>query len=630
MRIATVTIDNFRSIKTVTCSFDAVTTFIGPNGAGKSTVLRALEWFFNGNKGALDQQDVHADATENLIRVRVDFEGLTDADHSALGQKYGGPEVTSFTVWKTWSDGIEKITARALAYSPFEAIRAAASATEKRRLFKDLRESDTALGLPTAGNAAQVDIAMDQLERQHPDRLTAAEVSDTHFFGFNSQGKLADLFDYVFVSADLRAEAETSDSRDATLGRILQHALDRASLNSEVEELTAGYARSYDILTQQHLSPQLKMISTKISEQVAEYSPGREVILSARAPAVKPQLPRIEATVTDGWISTPIGQQGHGLQRTLLLSALTVLSRLTRADEGAGQMLLAIEEPELFQHPTQARAFASVLRSLANNAQSSVQIAYATHSPHFVEPLHFDQIRRVTSIKLVKSKCAATRITSASIDDVVADLRGFLDAKNIQRRFSQTCLKCLPEALFAEAAILVEGDEDAAVLQGLGDHPNDLALQGIAVTPVSGKSNMLLPFAILKRLGINTLMVADNDSGCRDRMLKNGRCEEDILKAERDHVKMNRSLCRFVDGPAEDYPVGAVTKQLAFVPDTLETLLASELPGWDLTRKKLIEEGRAVDGKNAATYELAARECMDEPAAKLANILSLLRGARVA
>jgi predicted ATP-dependent endonuclease of OLD family len=48
MKIQSVTIKNFRTLKNMTITFDDVTTFIGPNGTGKSTVLRGLDWFFNG------------------------------------------------------------------------------------------------------------------------------------------------------------------------------------------------------------------------------------------------------------------------------------------------------------------------------------------------------------------------------------------------------------------------------------------------------------------------------------------------------------------------------------------------------------------------------------------------------
>lgn len=57
MKIQSVRIKNFRTLKDVTIPFDSVTTFIGPNGAGKSTVLRALDWYFNGKPGPLTEKD---------------------------------------------------------------------------------------------------------------------------------------------------------------------------------------------------------------------------------------------------------------------------------------------------------------------------------------------------------------------------------------------------------------------------------------------------------------------------------------------------------------------------------------------------------------------------------------------
>lgn len=630
MRIAAVSIENFRSIESLECTFENVTTFVGPNGAGKSTVLRALEWFFNGEKSSIADEDVHAGAGDNRrIRVRVDFDALTGADRAALGSRYAPIEVETFSVWKTWADGEEKVTGRGLAYAPFEAIRSSAGATEKRSLYRELRERTPALGLPAASNAAQVDAAMEAWEREHPRELTEAQISETHFFGFNGRGVLSSLFDFVFVSADLRANDETTDGRDTILGRILQYALDRNELNRSVAALTEEYQASYARLNERHLNSQLEAIGASISSQVSEYSTGRSVNLSATTPNLKPQFPKVEVGISDGSVSTSVGLQGHGLQRTLLLSALTVLSRTSRPQDASGSMFLAIEEPELFQHPTQARAFASVLRELTNE-NDAVQVAYATHSPYFIEPTFFDQIRRVTNRRSAGALCSSTHIAVATMGDVTRELETYVDPRSIQRRWSQACMKYLPEALFAEAAILVEGDEDAAVLQGLGERTNELAVQGITVASVSGKGNMLLPFAILRLLGITSLMVVDNDSGCRMRMEKNGREEDKIQEAEGEHVRMNRALCRFVGAKEEDFPVGAVASELAFIPDTLESLLASELPGWDLTRRQLIKEGRGVDGKNAATYELASRECEEEPGASLSTILELVRKARIA
>ena len=99
MKIQSVRIKNFRTLKDVTIPFDSVTTFIGPNGAGKSTVLRALDWYFNGKPGSLTEKDCSFGVTTENIEVQVAFTDLSDKDREALG-KYAPDGVATFTAWK--------------------------------------------------------------------------------------------------------------------------------------------------------------------------------------------------------------------------------------------------------------------------------------------------------------------------------------------------------------------------------------------------------------------------------------------------------------------------------------------------------------------------------------------------
>jgi hypothetical protein len=626
MRLVRVEIENFRSISRLSCEFDNVTTLVGPNGVGKSTVLRALDWMFNGTKACLTDDDRHFGTAETglPVRIRADFSDISDEDRSILGRKYCPEECIEFSVWRTWDGSEDKLTGKALAFPSFEDIRGHLAAIPKRSAYNELRTLRPDLGLPTCGSAAAVDLAMDEWERDHPDQLVEAEVSDTHMFGFNGQGVLTELFDFVFVSADLRAAAETEDNRTTILGRILQRAIDRSELDAQIAKLTQDYELQVAATSTEELGDQLAAISKDITEEIQSFVLGRELALKAAAPVIKPQALRIEAEVTDGRVTTPVHYQGHGFQRTLLLAALTVLSRRGRKNANGGQMFLAVEEPELFQHPTQAKALSSVLRALAQEPSQLVQVAYATHSPYFVQPQSFNQIRRVTNRIETGDKCASSAITTASFDQIVDDLKDFVKLNSIQRRWEQVCLKYLPEALFAESVMLVEGEEDAAILEAVTDAANALAVGGVCVAPVQGKSNLLIPFAILRRLGIRTLMVADNDSSKAGRMRSDGKREDEIGKEVEAVKRENRALCRFVGAPESDYPVEAVTNELFFMPDTLESVLDSDLPEWGVKRTQIVREGRGVDGKNAATYALAARECGARPTGSVSDILALL------
>jgi putative ATP-dependent endonuclease of OLD family len=607
MRISSTRIENFRSIRDLTCDFDAVTSLIGPNGAGKSNVLRALDWFFNGEKGALGPDDLHKGSPDgSMIRVQVNFDDLTDDDRSVLGPRYcPDPETSRFTAWRTWQDGAEKITGRARAYPPFEAVRAEEKAADRKRVYGDLRRDHD---LPAWTNSDAAEAAMHSWELENQASLEDAEVSDSHFFGINGRGTMSLLFDFVFVSADLRASEETSERKDSLLERIIRRAVDRSQFDKSVEQITEEFEGKYRALGAEHLDAQLDEIADQLTAEVSNYTPGRTINLSQEPGRVKAPLASVGVHVTDRGAETPVTHQGHGFQRTLLLAGLTVLSRQSRVGDQSSSMFLAIEEPELFQHPTQARAFASVLRNLAHDPHQRIRVAYATHSPHFVSPEYFDQVRRVSSVQ-VGTTHPESRLSQATLASVQERLDGFVDSAAVARRFEQVCLKHLPDALFAERVILVEGDDDAAILEGVGQRVNDMAVGGICVAPVAGKSGMMIPFAILEALEVDTLMVVDNDSGCGGRMKAGGRDDAAIVATEADHKRLNRALCRFVGATEEDYPVGAVAERLAFVPDTLESLLDSDLPGWDLSRNELIKEGRGVEGKHAGTYALAVREC---------------------
>jgi hypothetical protein len=188
-----VEIKNFRCIGQVEIEFDNVTTFIGPNGAGKSTVLRAVNWFFNGEKSELLEADVYdgAQPDNRKIEVKVEFCNLTPNDRQALGAKYVPPDVDTFTAWRTWEDGVDKFTGKARALPQFEVVREAEGAATKKAALRRIRDEWDGPELPLWTSAAATADAMDDWERQHPHLLAESRVSDTHFFGFQGRNKLS-------------------------------------------------------------------------------------------------------------------------------------------------------------------------------------------------------------------------------------------------------------------------------------------------------------------------------------------------------------------------------------------------------------------------------------------------------
>jgi putative ATP-dependent endonuclease of the OLD family len=464
-------IQNFRCLQDVEVWFDDVTTFIGPNGIGKSSVLRALDWFFNGEKAAqLTEDDVFSGAPSDgrRISVEVEFHKLSTEDRVALG-KYAPDSLDTVVVWRRWDNGVDKITGKALAYPPFEAVRREASASAKKAAYSSLKQSEVSLGLPTATSAAAVESAMFEWERQHLDQLVEAEIEGTNFFGFAGQGKLSGIFDFVLVTADLRAIEEAQDSKNAILGRVLEMAVDRTAADSALAELSDRLQGEQEAIQIQHFGSQLESISQELSTAVSAFTSGRSVRVSARELDLRPAKTQFRVSVLDDTVETRVDRQGHGFQRALLISALKLLAERGAAVGNKGVICLAIEEPELFQHPVQARAFATVLRALAEDPAQGFQVTYATHSAYFIEPRHFEQVRRITRMTGAGPQSWRVKLSHVTLTDVCKRLDGYMTPDQVRKQIDGVCLNRLGDALFADGVALVEGDTDQAVIEGAAE-----------------------------------------------------------------------------------------------------------------------------------------------------------------
>ena len=622
-------IENFRCLNSVVINFDDITTFIGPNGAGKSSVLRALNWFFNG--GSLDERDVWSGSAELKVRVRVTFDGLTATDREALGEKYAPASAETFTAWRTWTPGEDKMTGNAFVFPPFEEVRSASSAADKKTAWTKVLESHPDLNLPKWSSIAKTEAAMEDWEREHSDQLQESESGGNHLFGFNGQNVLSGIFDFVLVTADLRAHEESVDSKGTIISRILEKTVDRTNADAAFLSLAEEVATKRAEIAAEHLTSQLTDLATDLSEEIAAFTTGRKIRLLPEQPEVKPQASKIRVSVVDQLTETDVDRQGHGFQRALLISSLKMLAKRGAKDSPESVICLAIEEPELFQHPTQARAFSSVLRSLAATSSNGLQISYATHSPYFIDARYFDQIRRVRRTSSDPDSHAEVTITRATVEAVAQKLDGYVDAEVITARWDLVCTQHLSEALFADAVLLVEGDGDKAVFEGIASRDRHLAIDGISVAAAQGKDHLYIPHAILSELGIPTLTVFDNDSGCTVRMEEKNKSKRDIRNAVQQHKNNNRAILRYFDVEEEDYPEGLVSPELLAISDTLESIIDDDWPEWNTELARTIASGRGVGNKNAATYALVSENCSVDPSGRLqapiAGVRSLINAA---
>ena len=625
MKIQSVRIKNFRTLKDVSIPFDSVTTFIGPNGAGKSTVLHALDWFFNGKPGSLTEKDCSFGAIDEDIEVQITFSDLTEKDREALG-KYAPEGAATFTAWKRQSpDGSDILSANAKGFPDFNAIKAAGNATAKKDLYASLRRDRPDLELPAATSGAAVEQAMTAWEANHTDQLVdAPEALQTNFFGFNSNGKMSGLFDFVLVTADLRASEESIDGKSSIIGRILERSIDRAAADEEIAKIVEESRAKQQQVYEEKFKEQLDGVTAQLNEVVASYSPGRSVTVSPADIELKAPKTTFEVAVLDGTTETAVERQGHGFQRTILISALQLLAQ-SGAASAEGVICLAIEEPELFQHPIQAQAFAKVLRSLAEDATKRIQVTYATHSPYFLEARHFDQVRRLTRSV---DETPVVSVHYATVEGVKAKLQGIVDGDVVDRRLDHNVADQLAIALFANRAFLVEGPTESSIFYGIGDRfsPGSLEAAGVSIVFVGGKTSIPLAHAILDSIGVPTYALFDADAGCVARATASGKPQQKIDSERNQNVKENRKLLQYFGLVQEDFPTARTAENVAILDDHIEGFLSENWAAWVAACQELESNTGISLTKNQLAYRTATLRAEGEVPEMLLQILAKAKG----
>lgn len=615
MRISSARIRGFRCIGDVVVEFDDLTALVGSGGVGKSTILNAIDWFFRG--GDLEERDLHLppdseDHVQETI-VAVTFSDLNDADREVLGGYVQGETTTLTRSWNT-EDG-QKLSGNALVFVPFEEVREADGAVELRNRYRALYESQGAqLELPAPTTKREdIEREMEVWEREHPELCEARTRDARHLGGFTGTPLLQSRFDYVLVGATAGAPEALGGGRNSVLDRLLSVVEELGGeTKAEIEELQDNAQREIRELVTQARGGDLLALSTNLSARAADYFPGAAIKLTDEVEPPRPPSISVRALISDrGGHPIDPELQGHGLQRALVIALLHELAESTVADGQNAEaspraLLLAIEEPELYQHPLQARALASSLESLSTGTgPRSIQVAYSTHSPYFTRAALFEDLRLCSRTGAQTTSCVAA--DPAAIAAAVAESGYETDtASRVKRALAEN----LREAIFARSVILCEGESDAAVLEGVGEVQGGLDRDGVAVAYAGTKSALIIAAAILGQLEIPYFVLFDADGE-----------PEKVAEAAR-----NRQILVVCGEEGEDWPQREVRGRSANFADRLETDLADIWPQFDEARKEVAEElGVKATKKDHRVYREAV-ERAGEPPEFLLDVLDAGRG----
>ncbi len=259
-------------------------------------------------------------------------------------------------------------------------------------------------------------------------------------------------------------------------------------------------------------------LSKTLSRRVAEWShPDATVRLEwhqdpERAVRIEDPIARMLAGDRD--FEGNLARFGHGLQRSYLLALLHELA--SSDDAAAPTLVLGCEEPELYQHPPQARHLAHILRQLA---EGNAQILVSTHSPLFVSGEVFEDVRMVRR-GASPSGSSVAAVTLKEIADAEAQASGKppLRPSGMLAKLHQALQPVLNEMFFSSQLVLVEGPEDVAYLTTALHYLNlweEIRRRGAQIIYANGKSEMLRPLLIARCMNIPTFVLFDADTDAR-------------------------------------------------------------------------------------------------------------------
>jgi len=601
MIIKAIDVKNFRSICDGRMEFDNLTTILGRNGAGKSSFLHAIDTFYD-LKASITEDDFFNRDMDSPIEIRVTYGDLRDDEKEEFGGYVRDDRLIVTKRISSENGGIvQRYYAAALQIPKFAEIRAKSGKTERSSAWNELVDSGELVDL--GGRARKADVVeqlMLEYEAKHPELAEPIE-REEQFFGPRNVGggKLDKFTKFVLVPAVREASDEATGKKGAIYQILDMIVLRKINARKDIQAFKSEFEEKIKKVYSSENLTELPELGDSISKTLKKFAPGSQLNLrweEVSLPNVP--LPATRATLVEDNFEGEITRKGHGLQRALIVTllqhlAMTVPAEPTSegtADEEAPitepkgveslrgpDLILAIEEPELYLHPSRCRYLSSLLVQLAEKPEfglgDSNQIMYTSHSPYFVDLRYFDQIRMVRKEPSLDSPVPQSVVKRFSLNEAKETMAKVCNgnSSNFTRdgfmaRAMSVMNTVVNEGYFADVVVVVEGLSDVGALWKLQEIMNkSWSGLGIAVVPAGGKNNIAPPTVIFRGLSIPTYFIFDADAHLIGKDGENGAKDR------------NHRYLKLAGVSPEDFPDTQIHKTWAVINKNLEKLLEEEL-----------------------------------------------------
>ncbi|SEB21903.1 ATP-dependent nuclease [Pedobacter hartonius] len=642
MKIEQLDIKNFRSIKQEKIMLDGLTIFVGPNGCGKSNFLKALQYFYE-PKIRVTKDDFFARSIDSSIEIEILYGDLTQNEIEHFSKYLSSDKKLSVIKRFSSVDNTGTYYGQTKGCSAFRKVDRKPVDTFKKQ-FADLRLLPEFSDLPDVKTGPTMEDAFSAWETNNPEKLSLIE-SETQFFGFenSSVSSLEKFTKFVYIPA-VMSENHLTDTRNSPIAELTDIlARHKLKEDAEIKALQEEIKTKFINRLRPFNTGEMNILSQGITKAMKAYYSDVDIsiYLDEETADVTLPVPKAIVNVKEGGYDTILSSSGQGLQRAFVLSLLQYFAEhRAGADEGTEplNLILGIDEPELYQHPSKQKLFYSVLKALAETGSavaSTVQCCYTTHSPLMLNISDFNNIIRVTKILCGEVEMHETKIFKSSLSELSAREatlpskgQAFTELKTLSGMINAVDSR-INEGFFSKTVVLMEGPSDIVALRAASKFHSegnfDLELHDIALISCGGKPNIEKPKIIFDDLGIRTYTVWDSDYKTwqdLEKAISKESITEGVEKtqasarrqsaeaAAKSSSDKNRDLLVLNNEVVCDWPEHVGPTSASFK-DTIEDLLKREL-GEEYLTMMVDKHNKAIQAKGPWKNPLVMKNVLEE------------------
>ena len=505
MKIKTLEIKNWRSIKELKVMAQDLMIIIGQNNHGKSNLLSAILFFF----GEIKHQDLDFSQGAEELFVDIEFSELDDQDKKTF-EKYVTQQVT--------------IKVRKVAYlgGSFEYkgwIQTCLEDYLKEENAGNYTSRETANSLPfyqylpPAGRLSKQQIieAQQKYIQSNIRNLTFSyELEKTNFMGLKSVAK--GIFGEVYFLPAIKNAADDFASKDTSVfGKLLgevvetmsQHNEDWQGTKQQLANLFSKFSKYINGVENTERPKQLSDLENELSKELLSWNAYFDIELNI------PDIDSVLKSNASVWINdgtrTDIARKGHGLQRAVTIALIQLIAKRqlqsnqdseTTNRKVSKSRYFIFEEPELYLHPQAQR---SLFDSFVELSTSGNQVILCTHSSNLIS------IDKYKSIYIIKKE---NEQYGSKVTQCEEDL--FDGNQKNEWNLSYWINPDRGELFFAEKVILVEGQTDKVILPALADKLG-VFKHSYTVIDCGSKQNIPLYIKLMNKFKIPYVSVYDKD-----------------------------------------------------------------------------------------------------------------------